>query len=64
MREVYGTFEFSGDEVANILYEELVRQGKKFPDRVGISVNFNGNNGKMNFATVKITDPIPGAKEL
>lgn len=64
MREVYGTYEFSGDEVSKILYEELIRQGKKFPDAVGIHVNFNASRFKMNFATVKITDPIPGAKEL
>lgn len=64
MREIYGIYEFTGNEVARILYEELIRRGKgkEFPDVVGINVT--GSFGKNKTVIVQITDPIPGAKEI
>lgn len=64
MREIYGIYEFTGNEVAKILYEELVRRGKKLPDNVGLQAKINYSWGSFNSIELKITDPIPGAKEL
>lgn len=58
-------FEFSADEVAKLLYNELVRLGKIRSDKpCGIITSYQSSLGKMNTIQVKITEPITGAKNL
>lgn len=61
MKEV---FEFSLEEIAKILFEELVRTGKVEDKRCGVSTRVNFNYTKFESITVSIGDPIPGAKIL
>ena len=57
-------FEFSGDEVSKLLFEELIKGEKIDKNKpYGLVLSVTASNGKLNLL-LSVGDPIPGARSL
>lgn len=57
-------FEFSGNEVSKLLFQELIKSGKLDGDKpYGVMLTAVGSHGQLNLQ-LSVGDPIPGAPDF
>lgn len=58
-------YEFSPEEVIELLVKELIRKGKVDPKaHIHVQMQTTSSYGKMDYIKISIGKPIAGAKEL